>query len=98
MGLIPIEGLQFLRNFLPKLNVGGNSSGETLALSAIVKQEFSTRRGDTASRGRSLLQPLDQRRLQASIPERAHRGLRMLCAGKKFTITYYIASIFRRRR
>ena len=76
---MPIPGFDAVKPWMPAINVGGDSSGATTALQAIVKKEVSTRRG-TRNRSRSLLQPMDQRRLQASIPSTAHRGLRMLCA------------------
>lgn len=74
----PIPGFDLVKPWMPKVNVGGDSGGDTFALQAIVKKEISTRRGD-ASRRRSL-QPLDRHRLEASIPPSAHRALRMLCA------------------
>ena len=43
----------------------------------MIKKEFSTRRGSSR---RSLLGTFDRRRLEASIPSSAHRGLRMLCS------------------
>lgn len=46
---------------------------------AVVKTEISTRRGSSR---RQLIQPMDRRRLEASIPKAAHRGLRMLCANE----------------
>jgi hypothetical protein len=82
---VPIPNLSSVKPWIPKLIVGGSdivnqTSGDIinqkLALQAIVKRELSTRRG---SDRRSLLQPVDRRRLESSIPSGAHRGLRMLC-------------------
>ena len=76
---IRISALEFIEPWLPKLNVGGDSEGQTTAFQAIIKKEVSTRRG---SRRSLALQPMDRRRLEASIPTTAHRGLRMLCSNQ----------------
>ena len=73
----PIPGFDLVKPWMPKVNVGGNASGQTWALQAIIKKEISTRRGGSRS-----LKLLDQHRLEASIPSTAHRGLRMLCANE----------------
>ena len=46
---------------------------------AIIKKELTTKRGPRSS-NRFLLNPTDRRRLENSIPQTSHRGLRMLCA------------------
>jgi hypothetical protein len=80
---LPIPGFNDVKPWMPKLNVGGDASGLTTALEAIIKKEKSTRRpGTQKSRSLSLMHPLDRRRLEASIPPTAHRGLRMLCASE----------------
>ena len=76
---IPIPGLESVAPWIPKLNIGGDSENQTTALQAITKKEISTRRG---SRRSLALQPMDRRRLEASIPTTAHRGLRMLCSNQ----------------
>ena len=55
-----------------------------ICLQAIVKRELSTRR--ISRTRRSLLQQKDRRRLEASIPSSAHRGLRMLCTNEVIDI------------
>lgn len=78
---MPIPGFELVKPWMPAVNVGGDSSAQTTALEAVVKKEVSTRRqSGYATRRRSLLQLLDERRLRASIPSTAHKGLRMLCA------------------
>jgi hypothetical protein len=76
---LPIPGFDIVKPWMPKLNVGGDASGETTALEAIIKKEVSTRRPGTR-KSRSLLHSEDRRRLETSISSTAHRGLRMLCA------------------
>ena len=84
---VPIPSLSSVQAWLPKLNVGGDIDGETRALQAIIKTEKSTRRVfRTSTQTRYLLQPVDRRRLEASISSTAHRGLRMLCVDEVDTL------------
>ena len=50
-----------------------------ISLQAITKREITTRRGSRRKLG---LQHADRRRLEASLPSYAHRGLRLLCANE----------------
>jgi len=72
---LPIPGLEKVQDWIPSIKI--SESHTTNAIEAIVKKEVTIGSRSTA-RGRSLT-VADRRRLENSISNQDHRGLRLLC-------------------
>ena len=85
---VPIPGSLFddVEPWIPSLNIVGNENNPFPghAFQAIVRKEKNI--GSTSKRRGRSMKAIDRRRLEASIPPDAHRGLRMLCSGKLLDI------------
>ena len=70
---IPVLGLKEVKAWIPSLDIGSN---ESHAIEAIVKKEVEI--SSTSQRRGRRLKGIDRRKLMESIPDDAHRALRIL--------------------